>query len=204
MILGIIFLLGSLERTPQFSVFLAFLLVIIGVFFAVWALTLNKRASYLFLASLFLMAGIFLFLSAMEIITLQISKAWPLLSVFSGLALLPVGWRRQGGFSPRYFVSSCAFVTLGCVLLIFSLHIVPFSFSRFIRDWWYLIFILGGITLALISLSAKNEQSPTPHNVSACNAPAGDMSASEKNCEINAGEIKTVNKEDKKDIREPK
>jgi len=152
MILGITFLLGSLEYASRISVFLSFLLVVAGAFCAILAIRLNKRSSYLFFASFFLMSGIFLFLSALGIIPLPFSKAWPLLSVFSGLALLPEGWRRYGGFRKRYFVTSFAFVILGCVLLVFSLDVVPFSFRQFIYAWWPLLFILGGLTLVLISL----------------------------------------------------
>ena len=163
MILGIIFLFSSLDSTSRegashVSVFLSFLLVLAGAFCAVLAIKLNKDSSYLFFASFFLMAGSFLFLSALGIVPLPFSKAWPLLSVFSGLALLPVGWRRCGGFRSRYIVSSCAFVILGFVLLVFSLRIVPFSFASFMHSWWPLLFLLGGITLVLISLSAKGEK----------------------------------------------
>ena len=156
MIMGITFLLGSVEGTSRISVFLAFLFVVIGAFCAILAIRLNKRSSYLFFASFFMMAGIFLLLSALGIITLPFSHAWPLLSIFSGLALLPAGWRRYGGFNSRYFVSSCAFVALGCILLVFSLHMVPFSFRQFIYTWWPHIFVLGGITLVLTSLVARN------------------------------------------------
>ena len=163
MFLGSIYLFGSLggtsrEGSAQLFIFLAFLLVILGAFFAVLAIRLNKNSSYLFFASFFLMAGIFLFLSALRIIPIPFSGAWPLLSVFSGLALLPVGWRRCGGFRPRYIVSSCAFVLLGSVLLFFSLKIVPFSFKHFMIAWWPLLFVLAGLTLVLISLSAKSEK----------------------------------------------
>jgi len=167
MILGITFLLGSLEQTSRISVFLSFLLVITGASCAVLAIKLNKRSSYLFFASFFLMAGIFLFLSALGIIPLPFSKAWPLLSVFSGLALLPSGWRRYGGFRKRYFVPSFAFVVLGCVLLVFSLNVVPFSFKQFIYTWWPLLFVLGGLTLVLISLVTMGA-----HSLSK-NAPGG-------------------------------
>ena len=158
MILGITFLLGSLENTSRASVFLAFLLLLAGSVFAFLAIKLNKRSYYLFFASFFMMSGIFLFLSALGIIPFPFSRGWPLLSIFSGLALLPVGWRRYGGFRSRYFVSSCAFVVLGCVLLVFSLKIVPFSFTSFIHAWWPMLLVLGGLTLALTSLSAKGEK----------------------------------------------
>jgi hypothetical protein len=158
MILGISFLLGSLENTSRISVFLAFLLLVAGSSCAIFAIILNKRAIYLFIASFFIMAGIFLFLSALGVVSLTLSQAWPLLSVFSGLALLPVGWRRYGGFRLRYFVSSCAFILLGCVLMVFSLKMVPFSFTSFIHTWWPMLFLLGGLTLVLISFSTRGER----------------------------------------------
>jgi len=177
MIFGITFLLGSLERTSRISVFFAFLLVVAGAFCAVLAIRLNKRSSYLFFASLFLMAGIFLLLSALGIISLSITRAWPLLSVFSGLALLPVGWRRAGGFNPRFFVSSCAFVALGSVLMVFSLRIVPFSFKYFIITWWPVLFVLGGITLVLTSMVARNNS----------DLPQGETSKEEDSRDVNTG-----------------
>jgi len=157
MILGISFLLGFLEGTSRISIFFSFLLVVAGAFCAVLAIKLNKSSSYLFFASFLMMAGIFLFLSALGIISLPFSRAWPLLSVFSGFALVPAGWRRYGALRKRYIVSSVAFVVLGCVLLIFSLRMVPFSFSQFIRAWWPLLFVIGGLNLILISFGGRKE-----------------------------------------------
>ena len=164
MIFGTIFLFGFREGTSLLYVFLAFLLVVAGAICAILAIKLNKQAYYLFFASFFLMSGIFLFLSALGIIPLTFAEAWPLLSVFSGLALLPVGWRRTGGFSPRYFVSSCVLVILGFILLVFSLRMLPFSFRQFILEWWPSLFILGGITLVLTSLSVKSLNSANSKN----------------------------------------
>jgi hypothetical protein len=159
MVLGITFLFGLMEGTSRISVFLAFLLVVAGAVCAIFALRLHKRSSYLFFASFFIMTGLYLLLSALGIISLPVSRSWPMLSVFSGLALLPVGWRRCGGFNTRYFVSSCAFIALGCVLMIFSFRMVPFSFKQFIQEWWPLLFLLGGLTLVLISLAVKEKKS---------------------------------------------
>ena len=158
MILGISFLLGFLEGTSRISIFFSFLLVVAGAFCAVLAIKLNKSPTYLFFASFLMMAGIFLFLSALGIISLPFSRAWPLLSVFSGIALLPASWRRYGVLRKRYVVSSIAFVVLGCVLLIFSLRMVPFSFSQFIRAWWPLLFVLGGLNLVLISFGGGKSE----------------------------------------------
>jgi hypothetical protein len=159
MVLGAVFLLGSLVGSSRVSVLVAFLFVLFGALCAFFAIKLNKRSTYLFAAAFFLMAGIFLFLQAIKIIPLSFSQAWPLLSVFSGLALLPAGWRRYSGFSSRFFVPSCAFVILGCVMLVFSFDMVPFSFSHFILEWWPLLFVFCGLILILISLGTKS--SPT-------------------------------------------
>jgi hypothetical protein len=103
-----------------------------------------------------MLVGFFLFLSALRIIPVAFSKAWPLISVFSGLALFPAGWHRYGTLRSRYVVPSIAFVLLGCVLLIFSFGIVPFSFSQFIIQWWPLLVVLTGLILVLISLSTNH------------------------------------------------
>jgi hypothetical protein len=157
MFLGSAFLLGSLAGTSKFSVLLAFFFVIAGILLAVFAIKMNKRSTYLFFASFFLMSGFFLFLSALNVIPREIFyKAWPLISVFSGLALVPAGWRRYGAFRSRFMAPALVFVILGCALLIFSFGIVDFSFKQFILNWWPLLIALTGLLLLLISLGVKN------------------------------------------------
>jgi hypothetical protein len=156
MFLGTAFLLGTLEGTSGLFVLGAFFFVIIGALFAFFAIKLNKRSTYLFFATFFLMVGLFLFLSALHIIPIAFSQDWPLLSVFAGLALFPSGWHRYGSFRSRYAVPSILFVVLGCVLLVFSFDMVPFSFAHFILNWWPLLVVLAGMLLTLISLGTKN------------------------------------------------
>lgn len=155
MVMGISFLLGFVEGISRVSIFLSFLFVVIGAFFAMLAVKLNKSVVYLFFAALFMMIGIFLLLSALQIIDLPLSRAWPMLSVFSGLALLPVCWRKHGLLRKRYIVSSCAFVILGCVLLVFSLKMAPFSFRDFIYNWWPIPLVLGGLILVLGAIGSN-------------------------------------------------
>ncbi|MDR1955436.1 MAG: hypothetical protein LBQ30_01115 [Treponema sp.] len=156
MFLGSAFLLGNIAGTSRISVLASFFFVILGSGCAVLAIKLNKRSLYLFFAAFFMLVGFFLFLSALRIIPVAFSKAWPLISVFSGLALFPAGWHRYGTLRSRYVVPSIAFVLLGCVLLIFSFGIVPFSFSQFIIQWWPLLVVLTGLILVLISLSTNH------------------------------------------------
>jgi hypothetical protein len=158
MFLGSSFLLGYIEGTSRVSVLWSFCFVLIGSGCAVLAIKLNKRSIYLFFATFFILVGFFLFLSAMRIIPVAFSQAWPLISVFSGLALFPAGWHRYGIFHIRYVVPSIGFVILGSVLLVFSFNIVPFSFAQFILNWWPLLVVLAGLILVLISLSTKNSR----------------------------------------------
>lgn len=157
MLLGSAFLLGSMAGASRLTVLGSFFFVIIGAFCAVLAVKLNKRSLYLFFASFFMLVGFFFLLSALGIIPLPISRLWPLLSVFAGLALFPAGWHRYRKIRVRYLVPSLAFAILGCGLLIFSLDMVPFSFKQFILKWWPLLIVLAGLTLLLISLSPQNK-----------------------------------------------
>ena len=156
MFFGCAFLLGSLANISRSFVLISFFFVILGAGFAVLAIKLNKRSLYLFFAAFFLQVGLFLFLSTLEIIPIVFSRSWPLLSVFSGIALFPAGWHRYGIISIRYVVPSVAFIILGSILLIFSLDLVSFSLAQFVREWWPLLIVMWGLILILVSLGTKN------------------------------------------------
>jgi O-antigen ligase len=155
MFLGVAFLLGSIAGSSQISVLVSFLFVILGSLFAVFAISLKKRSLYLFFAAFFLLVGLFLFLSALKIIPISFTQDWPLISVFSGLALIPAGWHRFGAFRSSYAVPAIAFIVLGSALMIFSLNLVSFSFKQFVLDWWPLLVVLAGLILVLVSLGTK-------------------------------------------------
>jgi len=156
MFFGSIFLFGWLEETSKISVLVSFLFVLAGVAGAALAIRLNRRSIYLFFAAFFLQIGLFLFLSAVNVLPLPFSKAWPMLSVFAGIALIPTGWFRFGKIQLKYIVLAAAFIVLGIIMLIFSFKVVPFSLIRFVVMWWPLLVVLAGLTLILIALGTKN------------------------------------------------
>ena len=138
-------------------VFIPFMFLVVGLIFALLAIKLNSRPSYVFAASFVLMVGVFILLSALDIIPRSIFfRAWPLISVFSGLALLPAGWRHYGALRSKYIVPSFVFILLGAALLFFSFNIVNFSFRQFIVSSWPLFIIIIGIIMVLFSLGARN------------------------------------------------
>jgi hypothetical protein len=160
MIVGSAFLFGSSAEISQRGVLVSFVFVLLGIAGAFLAICLNKRSVYLFFAAFFLQVGIFLFLSALHIIPFGFSKAWPLLSVFSGIALIPTAWHRYGMFQLKYFVPSVAFIGLGAALMVFSLDLVSFSLVQFVGTWWPLLVVLAGLALMLVSLGTKNTGEP--------------------------------------------
>jgi hypothetical protein len=160
-LVGLAFLLGNQVAISQQYVLLAFLFVLAGVGVASFAIKLNKRALYLFFACFSILVGIFLFLSALTLLPFTFKQAWPLTAVFSGLALIPAGWRKYKMASVKFIAPSLAFIGLGVCLLIFSFRIVPFKFSQFILNWWPLLILLAGVLLILLTLGTKTTNGET-------------------------------------------
>ena len=156
MSLGVIFLIGSSDKISTVSVFFSFFFMASGITCAIFSIRLNKRSLYMFFAAFFIMLGLFVFLSALQIFPIKFSKAWPVFSIFSGIALIPSGWHRFGILKKQYLVPAIAFIILGAVLLIFSFDLVPFSLFHFVLTWWPLLLVLAGLTLTLVALGTKN------------------------------------------------
>jgi hypothetical protein len=161
MVLGSVFLVSSLVETSRIFILVSVFFISLGLGCAALAIKLSTRSLYLFFAIFFMQAGFFLFLSALSIFPFSFAQAWPLLSVFSGVALFPAGWRHYGAFRSRYVVPSIAFVALGLVLMIFSLDLVSFSFAQFMKSWWPLLIVLAGLTLVFISFGTNNNAGNT-------------------------------------------
>jgi hypothetical protein len=155
MLVGSVFLLTTFPGTSRRSALTAILFIIIGFLFICLVAKLNKRSLYLFAALLFLQVGFSLLLFALGLIPITFSQGWPLLSVFTSLAMFPSGWHRYRKIKPGYLVSSLAFAILGGVLLLFSLEVVRFPFKKFILEWWPLILFLSGLILVFVSIGTK-------------------------------------------------
>ena len=154
--LGSVFLFGSSAEISRSKIIISIVFLLLGFTGVFMAISLKKRMAYMFCAVLFLQVGVFLFLSALSIIPVGLGRLWPLLSVFTGIALIPSGWYFYGLFKLKFIVPAAAFIVLGVVMLIFSLRMVSFSLVEFVSSWWPLLIILAGLTLILISLGTKN------------------------------------------------
>jgi len=131
------------------------ILIIFGISYAILSIKLHRRSLYLFFAALFLQTGLFLFLIALQVIRIGFPQAWPLLPIFTGTALFLAGWHRYKVFKVNYIVLSAAFVILGAVMMIFALDLISLPLAQFVRDWWFLLVLLG-VILVLISLGVRN------------------------------------------------
>jgi hypothetical protein len=160
MVAGILLLLRTIAGFSRVAVLFSTLFLALGFIFALVAIRLYKSSAYVFAASFILMVGFYVFLSALGLIPRQVLlRSWPLVSVFSGFALVPAGRRHYGAFIGKFLVPACVFVILGGVLLIFSFDIVTFSFKQFILKWWPLLIAVSGIILVLVSLGVKHDPS---------------------------------------------
>jgi len=134
---------------------LASSLVVIGSGLAVITVKMKRRSWYLFVASILIQIGVLLLFVTGGMITQPIRRLWPLLSVFTGLALLPAGWQRYGRPRGNYIVPAITLVSLGIFLLFFAFKVLPFSFKGFILTWWPLLLLLAGIVLTLVSVGSR-------------------------------------------------
>jgi len=159
MISSFFFLHGSKSEIPVFFIILSFFLIILGISCVILAIKIKKSSTYLFIAAYLLLVGLFVFLSSLNLIAVSFSQGWPLLSVFSGIALIPAGWYKYRNFRARYIlrylVPALAFIVLGSILLVFSLDLVDFSFVQFVRDWWPVLILIWGLMLILVSLGTN-------------------------------------------------
>ena len=126
-----------------------------GVLVAIISFKLHRRSRNIFLSSFLILTGALLLCIASGIVPYSIFRLWPLLSVFAGLSLIPAGLHRYASFRARFVVPSIVFNVLGIGFLFFSFRLVPFSFKRFILNWWPLLLVLAGALLMLVSLSAR-------------------------------------------------
>ena len=139
----------------QISILISSILIIFGIAYAILAVKLHRRSRYLFSAVLLFETGVFLLLSSLNIIGIGFPKAWSLLPIFTGIALLIAGQYRYRVLKPNYIIMSAAFIILGIIMMIFALDLVSFSLAQFVRDWWFLLVLFTVIILALIFLGTR-------------------------------------------------
>ncbi|HOJ99804.1 MAG TPA: DUF5668 domain-containing protein [Termitinemataceae bacterium] len=151
-ILGSILCLSILKGVPKLVVLPAAFFLIIGALFAYTAVQVSRKSGYLYFSAFCFQVGIIVLGLALQIIPIPFYRLWPLLSIIAGLSFIPVIRFNKRKPVAVFLVPAIAFVGIGVVLLIFSFHVVDFSFRRFLITWWPLFLLIGGLMLFLISL----------------------------------------------------
>ncbi|MDR1867258.1 MAG: hypothetical protein LBQ77_03200 [Treponema sp.] len=155
MSIGITLFIGSIMHAPHVKVSIALSYAIAGIMCTVIAIKVHRRSVYIFITAFFSQVTLLLFFSALDIFLISIEKWWPVLAICSGIALMLTGWNQYGTLKYKYLVPSVIFIILGFLLLMFSLEIIPFSFSRFIQVWWPILIASAGLILFLVALSTR-------------------------------------------------
>ncbi|MDR0539206.1 MAG: hypothetical protein LBG74_01705 [Spirochaetaceae bacterium] len=155
MVVGSGILISAYTGVSRLPILGSFLIMGAGISCAALAIKLNRRSLYLYFAVFSILTGLFLFLWAEAVIPLPLNRCWPFLSLFAGLSQLPSGFYKHKKPKAVYIVPAVAFIVLGCVLLVFSFRLAPFSFKQFILNWWHLLLVLAGFLLVLLSISGK-------------------------------------------------
>ncbi|MDR0552458.1 MAG: hypothetical protein LBG72_10705 [Spirochaetaceae bacterium] len=155
MIVGSGILISAYTGVSRIPVLGSFFLICAGILCAILAIKLNRRSLYLYFAVFFILTGLFLFLWAMAVIPIPITRCLPFLSLIAGIALVPAGYHKYQRPAAAYIIPAIAFIVLGCVLLIFSFRLAPFSFKQFILSWWHLLLVMAGFLLVLLSISGR-------------------------------------------------
>ena len=156
-LVGSVFLLFNYVSITNPQVAGSFIILIIGGLCVFFAVKLRRKSLYLFFAAFFTLVGLFLLFKVWGVITLTLKQSWPLLSVFTGIALLLAGNHRYNKVHRIYLIPSIALIILGCFLLLFSLKITSFSFRQFVLDWCPVIVVMSGIMLILFSISNSKD-----------------------------------------------
>ncbi|MDR1363685.1 MAG: hypothetical protein LBJ35_06515 [Spirochaetaceae bacterium] len=158
LLLGSAFLLLSFASITHLQIIGSFFVMIIGGFCLLLAIKLKRQSLYLFFAAFFILIGLFLLFKVTGIIPLTLKQSWPLLSVFTGVALLPAGRYRYGGIRRIYLTPSIALIMLGSFLMLFSLKLTNFSFREFMLNWCPVIVVMAGVILILLSISSNRDR----------------------------------------------
>ncbi|MDR3356537.1 MAG: hypothetical protein LBO04_05035 [Spirochaetaceae bacterium] len=153
-----LFLAFYFSSSTGLQLIISLLVFIIGSLCVFFAVKLRPCSLYIFFAAFLTLLGVFLLFRASGVITAGLKQSWPVLSVFSGVALLLSGSRRYDGIDSSHLIPSVALIVLGLFLLIFSLKITSFSFKQFVLDWCPVIVIMSGIMLVLFFVSGNKER----------------------------------------------
>lgn len=132
---GIALLLLNTGRFTGKELIWPLFLVMPGLYFSYKAFFRNGTAVYVLLGMFLVLSGIFMLLSRTVLEIQHIRRLWPVFMLFTGLALIPFGFKKQKGQRIRVFVPAAAIILLSLFFLPFSLKLMTTRFITFALIW---------------------------------------------------------------------
>lgn len=119
----------------------------------------------------FFFAGLYLFASGLlytfihaKVVESDLYQLWPLFVVFCGISLLFTCIFKHKKIRGVYLTPSVILVALGFIFMLFSFHVLHFSFVSFISKWFPVILICLGAILVGVFLYQKNSNLFFPYD----------------------------------------
>lgn len=160
---GVIFILAGLFLISYFSSDVidkiplpGVLMMISGACIFYVTLVWIKRASAFF-AGLYIFAcgALFTFID-FNVVESGLDVLWPLFSIFGGICLILTCVFRHGKIRGVYLLPSLILTALGCLFLLFSFHIIHWSFVGFFSKWFpFILIFLGAILVGIFIYQRK-------------------------------------------------
>lgn len=153
----------SSELIDDFPV-LDVLIMILGAAIFYITLVWLKWASAFF-AGLYLFAcGLLFTFIDFNVVESGLNVLWPLFSIFGGICLILTCVFKHGKIRGVYLFPSLILVALGGIFLLFSFHVIRWSFVGFISKWFPAILIFLGAFLVGIFIYQKKLGSFFPYD----------------------------------------
>ena len=140
--------------------FLTVALVFTGAVLLYLSLAVYRRALFFFLGLCLCFISIFNLIIASSVLPLSMRQLWPGQVVLSGVCLFVTGVFKNHHIRARYSFPALLLIALGAVFLLFSLHIIPVSFTYVVTRWWPAFLVLIGVSLVVLFLY---QQAPNSH-----------------------------------------
>ncbi len=147
----------------RFTPFVMPVVCLVFGYFSLYVAVLEKRrARFYFSGSFLVMIGLLLLLIDYGFLELKLQKLWPVLVLFSGIALLPAGINRYHRAHPVYLVPAVTFMGLGTVFFLFTSDVITVPLRSF-AVWWLPLALLPVIGVFLSSYFYRPGKAP-PHD----------------------------------------
>lgn len=163
-LVGLFMLVRVMSSSARIFTLRPIILLCIGVILIFMALAFTRNSVFVFLGIDLILCGIMTLLMDSGIIPLKMKELWPTIVIASGLSFLPAGLYKLKRIRITYLFPAIALVVLGILFLLFSLHIIPFSLTKFIAVWWPLVIITGGIVLVVLFFLQQYREKNFPTN----------------------------------------